>query len=522
MTSIALESPATTHSRGGAPARNAILRWAFRMFRRDWRRQALIIALLAVAVAATTVGLGVITNAGELHASPTFGNANAILQLHGANPNLETDLNGLRAHFGTIDVVQHQRVPVPGSVSTVDLRAADPHGPFVAPTIRLDTGRLPTHAGEVAVTDSVAKTFDLRVNNTWKVNGEKYAVVGIVENPLDLADSFALAAPGTLARPTNIAVLTNSSPNDSFRLPSGAGMSIEGRATAGKAEIEGTILALSTIGMLFVGLLAVAGFAVVAQRRMRALGVLSSVGANDRSVRLVMLANGAAVGLTAAIVGGVVGFLGWLAVFRWVQSTVGHRVGPLDLPWFAVSVGLALAVLTSVIAAWWPARAAARVPVVAALSGRPPKRQPARRFAVAGLFVLAIGYSLLALAERHHAAFIIGGVLASAIGLLLLAPLAIQGIAFLAARAPISLRLALRDLARYQTRSGAALGAATLAIAIAATIAISAAAAQPTMVQGNLPANELTLYAGQKSLGPGSPVPVLDVDQERVAAGGAQ
>ena len=45
---------------------------------------------------------------------------------------------------------------------------------------------------------------------------------------------------------------------------------IEGRGSTDKAGVEGVILALATIGMLFVGLLAVAGFAVVAQRRMRA------------------------------------------------------------------------------------------------------------------------------------------------------------------------------------------------------------------------------------------------------------
>ena len=148
--------------------------------------------------------------------------------------------------------------------------------------------------------------------------------------------------------------------------------------------------------------------------------------------------------------------------------------------------------------------------MVAALSGRPPKRQPAHRFAAAGVLVLAAGIVLLAFTDKNRAGFIISGTIASVIGLLLLAPLAIQGVALLAGRAPISLRLALRDLARYQARSGAALGAATLAIAIAATIAISAAAAQTTSPKGNLPANELVLYIGQKSLGPGSAVPVIE------------
>ncbi len=509
MTAAVVTLPARSRRRGGAPARRAILRWAVRMFRRDWRRQALILGLLTAAVAATTVALAVITNVAELHADPRFGTADTIVSLPGSDPHLAADLAALQQHFGTVDVVAHRPIPVPGSVSAIDIRAEEPQGPYVAPTVRLDAGRYPTQAGEIAVTESVASTFGLRVGGPWSVGGNAYTVVGTVENPRDLSDQFALVAPGTLTAPTNIAVLSKASGGhlDNFRLPSGTGMSIDGRSAASNAAVEGTILAMATIGMLFVGLLAVAGFAVVAHRRMRALGVLSSVGANDRSVRLVMLANGAAVGITSAVGGGVIGFIIWLGLYRWVQSVVDHRINPFDLPWFAVVLGLVLAFITSVIAAWWPARAAARMSVVAALSGRPPERQPAHRFATAGAIVLSAGIVLLAFADENRAGFIISGTIASVVGVLLLAPLAIQAAALLAGHAPIALRLALRDLARYQARSGAALGAATLAIAIAATIAISAAAAQTTSPNGNLPANELVLYIGQKPLGPGDAVP---------------
>ena len=41
---------------GGAPARRAVVRWAWRLFRREWRQQLLILALITVAVAATIVG----------------------------------------------------------------------------------------------------------------------------------------------------------------------------------------------------------------------------------------------------------------------------------------------------------------------------------------------------------------------------------------------------------------------------------------------------------------------------------
>ena len=66
-----------------------------------------------------------------------------------------------------------------------------------------------------------------------------------------------------------------------------------------------------------------------------------------------------------------------------------------------------------------------------------------------------------------------------------------------AGRAPVAVRLALRDLARYQARSGAALAAASLAVGIAATIAVTAAAQQAhdhTLTGGNLPTNQLIVW----------------------------
>ena len=58
MTSPVLErpSPAPARGGGGLPARRAVTRWAWRMFRREWRQQLLILSLIVVAVAATLGG----------------------------------------------------------------------------------------------------------------------------------------------------------------------------------------------------------------------------------------------------------------------------------------------------------------------------------------------------------------------------------------------------------------------------------------------------------------------------------
>ena len=71
---------------------------------------------------------------------------------------------------------------------------------------------------------------------------------------------------------------------------------------------------------------------------------------------------------------------------------------------------------------------------------------------------------------------IVAGIVATIVGCLLLGPLAIRVFSRLAGRVSIAPRLALRDLVRYQARSGAALAAVTLALGIAATVVIIASA----------------------------------------------
>jgi len=511
--SLALrERPAELRAEdGGRPARWAVVRWAWRLFRREWRRQALVLALLTVAVAATTFGLALVSNAAQLGADPVFGTANSIITLPGSDSDLAGDIAAVQSRFGATDVIAHQNVPVPGSVSTVDLRAENPHGLYGAMTLRLDAGRYPTGPGQVAVTSNVETIFDLRIGSVWHEGGRSLKVVGTVENPLDLNDQFALVAPGQANPPASVSILLNTSQQSlqTFNLPSGLGTNIGSRGTSSKAAAEGIVLVLATIGLLFVGLLAVAGFAVMAQRRMRALGMLGALGATDRHVRLVMLANGAAVGATAACVGTAVGLAGWVAFAPRLASVVGHRIDRFNLPWWAIVMAIVLAFVTAVAAAWWPARAAARIPVVAALSGRPPRPQPARRFAAVGGLLMGSGLVLLSFADGHRAAFIITGTIATVLGLLFLAPLAIRAIAAAGRHAPIWIRLSLRDLARYQARSGAALGAVTLAVGIAATIAISAAAAQAPPAVASLPTDQLVVAFSPGGIGIGNPTPVL-------------
>ncbi len=128
-------------------------------------------------------------------------------------------------------------------------------------------------------------------------------MVGIVENPGDLQDQFALVAPGQIGHADHVTVLYDATGRQvrSAGLPYGALLQVRQPNTPGFPPAA--VLVFDTIALLFIGLIAVAGFTVLAQRRLRALGMLQAVGATDRHVRLVLLANGAVVGIIAAVTG---------------------------------------------------------------------------------------------------------------------------------------------------------------------------------------------------------------------------
>lgn len=510
-------------SRRRAPARRAIRRWAWRLLRREWRQQILILALLALAVAATTVGLGLVVNVQGTDQGQ-FGTADARIDMSVANSaGITADLAAARRHFGTAEAIVHENVTVPGSATPVDLRAQDPHGVYGKPMLHLVSGDYPIGADQAAVTATVATIFDLKVGSTWTATGRALRVVGIVENPKDLGDAFGLVAPGQISSPTGLTLLFDASGQQATNLKPPDG-TVQGTSSSGATSAQQhrnqslAVLLIATVGLTFIGLLCVAGFTVMAQRRLRALGMIAAIGATDRQVRRVMSANGVAVGVVGGGLGVVVGLVVWLALTPAFEQLVGHRYNPLSLPWWAVIASAVLAVLCSLAASWWPARTVARRPIVEALSGRPAPPQPAHRFALAGAALTSAGFASLVFARGTNHPLIAVGVLATTAGTLLLAPLGIRALAAVAGRAPIAVRLALRDLVRYQARSGAALAAASLAIGIAATISVLAAAQQAndhTLSGGTLPTNQLIIWlANPNDQGAGS------AQMSAVAAGG--
>lgn len=492
---------------GGLPARLAVVRWAWRLFRREWRQQIAVLTLLGIAVTAAVVGV----SAGY-HLTPPgtarFGAASQRFTLYADDERpLESRIARAREWFGTIDVIGHRHLPVPGSVDDIELRAQDPRGPYGGQMLRLLAGRYPAAPGEAAVTDEVAARLRVRVGGALPLDGRTWTVVGLIENPGDLREEFVLLAPAQPEPPESVTVLTAADPARFAQYREQHGQpAYELRPSGAWVEAATGVFSVFAVSMLLVCLIAAAGFAVIAHRRLRQLGLLAAVGATPRHLRLVLLTEGAVVGVAASVVGTVAGVLVWFAVMPRFETAAGHRIERLDLPWWQIAFAVLLAVLTATAAAWRPARAAARVPITLALSSRPPRPKRARRSALAAAVLLALGIVSLRLAQRHSAAsgrdalavaevaLIVAGTLAIGLALLFVGPLAIRVLAAIGARLPVAPRLALRDLARHQARSSAALAAISVALAIPAATVVAARVLEQTAAEGNLSDRQLLIW----------------------------
>ena len=533
-----LTRPRAETGNGGIPARRAVFRWGWRLFRREWRQQLLVLGLLTVAVAATVWGSSVVTNAQLRNPNwPTYGTGAATATLPGSDPHLAADIAVIQHRWGPADVIENQGIAT-GTSQSVQLRAEKPHGHFNAPLLSLVSGAYPAGPGQVALTSQVATLYGARVGGTWRAAGTTWKVTGIVQDPSNLADEFALVEPGQVRHPSQVIMLLGpaaarlaaSDGDGDVTLPGvpAAALTIPTGISGGFSPAV-LILVVEVLGLAFIGLVSVASFSVLAQRRLRALGMLSAIGATERILRLVMIVNGVAVGVAAALAGAAAGLAAWFAYAPTLQRATGHVVDQASLPWWAFAIAVVLAITTSAQASRRPAKTMAAVPVVAALSGRPAPPKGMHRSAVPGVSVLAFGLLCLAFAGGQAGPpgggngprpgdmlILLGGLVGIIAGVILLAPL---GISVLSAgagwRLPVAIRIALRDLVRYRARSGAALAAATFAVFLAVVICLvgSERTANPLRPSGpNLSSSQLVVTAG-RSPSPGMMLPLTSAQE---------
>ena len=147
--------------RRAAMARRTLSRWAVRLALREWKQRILIVLLIAVASAATLLGIAVASATPGTPNAGTFGTAQTLIELPGTTRGLPGVIAKIEKAYGPASVVYDQPVAT-GQTGGADLRAQDPSAPYTRVLLALDSGRYPSGPGQVAVTSGLASLYSLR------------------------------------------------------------------------------------------------------------------------------------------------------------------------------------------------------------------------------------------------------------------------------------------------------------------------------------------------------------------------
>lgn len=409
-------------------------------------------------------------------------------------------------------------------ILTTDLRESDWADPGVAGRLTVQQGRLPSAAGEVAITPSLARHGNLAIGDEIEhvdASGitTDVSVVGIAEESSGSGHRSVLAVPGALlpdaaiqdgmAEVTYLVVGPDPVRWQDVLVLNELGLAVLSRAVVldpppdsdvpyltagldggGEGDVVVIAAAATAVGLalLEVALLAGPAFAVGARRNRRQLALVAASGGERRHVRNIVLAGGLVIGLGASVVGAALGAalgVGLLPVLEHYElGDFAHTdIRPLDLL-AVVAVGTLTAVAAAVVPAWQ----AGNQDVVAALAGRRGQAPARRRVAVAGVVVVAAGTAMALFgAAQRQPYLLVGGTALAELGLIAATGALIVLVARGARRLPMAPRLALRDAARQRGRTAPAVAAVMAAVAGSVAISLVVAATDERDRQGHQP-----------------------------------
>lgn len=405
-------------------------------------------------------------------------------------------------------------------VAAVELGAVeeDGHRPSVVGLPLLTSGRAPERPGEVFITRQVAEDLGIGVGDTLRLErpddltwtvvgvGEKSAWWGastVVLGPetnfpwrdestgysirkvlVDLPDDVTGAQLAELSQfPDGVAFAPGVAPPG---LPGGTFSDLATSNDSGKVAWSWVI---GAVVLTVVSIVIAAAFATGARRQLTMLGQLSANGAPPATLRRVLFLQGTWTGILGVALGLGLAAAALAAAAPHVDNLLNRDVDPYTFRLADLVPIVVLGVTASTLAALVPARATARIPVLAALAGRRPLRPVPGWLTVIGMAVGGGGLGLLGLAALGANSgeggtvwaltAVIGGV-AILLGACAVAPGYVGVLEPLAGRLRGSSRLAARSLARQRTRTGAVVSAvcATSALAIGASALVLSADAK--------------------------------------------
>ncbi len=377
--------PARVTHRGSAW--RVATRLATREVRRRWGRTLLVMILVAVPVFGMTA-VTVLVRTTKISPAREFANnfGSADLVAIGDAPAPSGGWpEGTRIVHGR-EVGEIGLVAANGTARLARVTDVDLEDPVVRGAVLLRAGRFPARAGEALVSPKLARAFDLHVGDQLRLAQPAWTerVVGIGAPASNWNDGL-LAVHGneldaarlqltvdSIYRITLVQLPGNPSATALTQYPT------EYMSAASEAQQSGTeravnwTLVAGVIALGIVGVVISGAFAVGARRQLVTLGQLSANGANERQMRRMLSLQGAwagalgtALGLTAAVV--------TLTLMHAQFSSWMHRdIGPFAWSPRDLLAITATGVVAATIAAFIPARTAARVPVLSALAGRRP------------------------------------------------------------------------------------------------------------------------------------------------------
>jgi putative ABC transport system permease protein len=443
----------------------------FRMERRQW---SFVVLLIALTVA---VGIFIVTAAFNVDGDATLRlQGNATHLIFGPAEVLDDVESRAKDMSQVADVVRLAEIYPIGSATPVTIKSLDPEGLNVAPLIALVEGRYPTDPLELAATSQELSRLGVGVGDTVDLGGEAYSIVGIVENPQVLDDTFFLVPPGldefdgfelyVTGTDQQVDQLSQSTP--------GLGLvtaSFEPTATT-------VVLAALVVGALFeVALLSISVLTVLAQRRVRQLGVLAAIGAGQRQVRAAVVAGGVTAGAVAAISGAALGMGASRLVVPSLDEFAGRRINNVDFPWLIIGGLVLVAFVSAVFAAWWPARKLASMTVAGSLRARRPVEVRPVKMTIAGGVLVAAGVAAMlgvfSIRPADRPIYVdVAALVAVPVGAVLLTPAALRMWVRFAPKRSLEGRVALRDVRRYQSRSAATSASLVIILAIPVIAAV--------------------------------------------------
>lgn len=487
----------------------ALLRIERRHIAKNFGRSALVVLLVAVPTAAMVGGSSLLTTVkktAEDQRHKSMGLADLRLDLRSA-ANLDDALTMLPpgTHTATLEAGV-ARVALPGRrLRARHFSAAHEEvetGGLISTRLRISEGRAPNGHNEVALSPRLLEGLRLQLGDSVEINGRPVKITGVAQVPEELLLPVALTSTAIPPAEGRSTLLVELDPGPAATVAAqwasqgGHAMLREhaGRSDAFEALL---IFVLGTFGFFEAALVIGAAIAVGMRRRQREIGLLASGGAEVRPMIVALLASTGGLAAVGALIGVGVGAAAARACYPHLGRWTGRDVGAFELPLLFVFAAFGLGILSAVLSAWLPARAAAHLPIREALSGRRPPRSGSGGFLRLGVTLIALGSAGVTIGAlmpgKASGLWILGGAITFVLGLGTLSPWILETLAKWAAPLPVHWRLAVRDAGRFRARNGpvvtaviAGMSISVLLGSLAASVEASAGERRPALAANEL------------------------------------